>query len=336
MKLVILIGVAAACLAAAAVNAVPTEWTVRVGPRAATYQAERYHGDSLALRATMTYNGLPLPYQGEARLYAQTNGMGSVWWDLAPAEVSSNVLSAVWSPLFDTGADVVDIFLGAPSNYQAHARIRFLPSPGPVPNELPLPVPVIDFSAIEVVNAPWLGADAATNAANHAVSSFAATNNVLNGGPYVKKTSPTPAGQTLYGGFNVRGWIESTGTVSVVSGGPSLLEIRPPYASMDVGAFRLGGPDGGWTFDEAGFHRQFGGNILEDVPDGPAISFPEDAWETGGTLALRSDINAAFTNALSGRIYDFSTNVGLYTGVRDLILALGGSVTNFPAINGGN
>ena len=42
------------------------------------------------------------------------------------------------------------------------------------------------------------------------------------------------------------------------------------------------------------------------------------------------------TNALESHTYDFSTNVGLYTGVRDLILALGGSVTNFPAINGGN
>ena len=34
--------------------------------------------------------------------------------------------------------------------------------------------------------------------------------------------------------------------------------------------------------------------------------------------------------------YDFASNVGLYTAVRDIILALGGGVTNFPSINGGN
>jgi len=320
-KLVILIGAAAACLAAAAVNAVPTEWTVRVGPRAATYQAERYHGDALALRATITYNGLPLPYQGEARLYAQTNGMGSVWWDLAAAEVSSNVLSAVWSPLFDTGADVVDIFLGAPSNYQAHARIRFLPSPGPVPNELPLPVPVIDFAAIEVVNAPWLGADAATNAANHAVSSFAATNTILNGGPYLSVT----------GGTIVATWQDDEGLEVVRPGIPTLF-IPPVYTIVRAGKIRIS------SANDLVLEIKSNSFILrQDGADNPERSFdlPLDVGQ-GGTLALRSDITAAFTNALSGRIYDFSTNVGLYTGVRDLILAFGGSVTNFPAINGGN
>ncbi|MBO7688821.1 MAG: hypothetical protein J6V72_20745 [Kiritimatiellae bacterium] len=40
----------------------------------------------------------------------------------------------------------------------------------------------------------------------------------------------------------------------------------------------------------------------------------------------------AAVSALSAITYDFATNVGLYTAVRDLIQALGGSVTNFPAI----
>ena len=40
---------------------------------------------------------------------------------------------------------------------------------------------------------------------------------------------------------------------------------------------------------------------------------------------------------ISTNKYDFSTNVGLYTGVRDIIVAFGGTVTNFPAIpSGGN
>ena len=134
---------------------VPTEWTVRIGPRSAAYQAERRHGDALDLRATLTYNGQPLAYTGPARLYAQTNGMGSAWWDLAPCTVVSNTLQATWLPSFDTGADVVDIFLGGPSNYQAAARIRFLPSPGSVPNSLPLPAPTLDFATVQILNPPY-------------------------------------------------------------------------------------------------------------------------------------------------------------------------------------
>lgn len=134
---------------------VPTEWQVRVGPKATVYQAERYHGDGLALRATLTDGGLPLPYQGTARLYAQTNGMGAAWWNLADATVSSNVLTATWLPEYDTGADVVDVFLGAPGNYQAHARIRFLPSPGATPGILPLPTPVLNFADVQVLNPPY-------------------------------------------------------------------------------------------------------------------------------------------------------------------------------------
>lgn len=143
------------CSANLLAAAVPTEWTVRIGPRSASYQAERRHGDALDLRATLTYNGQPLAYTGPARLYAQTNGMGSAWWDLAPCTVSSNVIQATWLPSFDTGADVVDIFLGGPSNYQAAARIRFLPSPGSVPNSLPLPAPTLDFATVQILNPPY-------------------------------------------------------------------------------------------------------------------------------------------------------------------------------------
>ena len=164
------IAIALAAVLQAAV--VPTEWQVRVGPKATVFQAERYHGDALALRATLTSNGQPLPYQGTASLYAQTNGMGAAWWNLADATVSNNVLSATWLPEYDTGADVVDVFLGAPGSYQAHARIRFLPSPGATPGALPLPVPVLDFATVQVLNAPYLDASDVTNAAEAAVGRF--------------------------------------------------------------------------------------------------------------------------------------------------------------------
>ena len=66
----------------------------------------------------------------------------------------------------------------------------------------------------------------------------------------------------------------------------------------------------------------------------------------GSDVATIADIPASVSNIvtaayindrvnvtpLAGRTYDFATNIGLYTAVRDIIHALGGSVTNFPAI----
>ena len=55
-------------------------------------------------------------------------------------------------------------------------------------------------------------------------------------------------------------------------------------------------------------------------------------------IAFLSDLELCVpTNALAGKTFDFSTNAGLYLAVSNLITALGGSVTNFPAIpQGGN
>ena len=66
----------------------------------------------------------------------------------------------------------------------------------------------------------------------------------------------------------------------------------------------------------------------------------------GSDVATIADIPASVSNIvtatyindrvnvtpLAGRTYNFATNIGLYTAVRDIIQALGGSVTNFPAI----
>lgn len=56
--------------------------------------------------------------------------------------------------------------------------------------------------------------------------------------------------------------------------------------------------------------------------------------------ALTPDANGAVDVAvptIAGQTFDFSTNAGLYLAVSNLITALGGSVTNFPAIpQGGN
>ena len=94
----------------------------------------------------------------EAAFLWQTNGMGGLWWS-APAEVSTGAVSVVWTPAMDAGADDVRAFFrisqGDGPDYSAFANLRLLPSPGAVPNALPLPVRTIDFAEVAVTNAPW-------------------------------------------------------------------------------------------------------------------------------------------------------------------------------------
>ena len=279
----------AVALQLAAIAAVPTEWQVRVGPKATVYQAERYHGDALALRATLTSGGLPLDYQGAARLYAQTNGMGAVWWNLADVTVSGNVLSATWLPEFDTGADVVDVFLGAPSNYQAHARIRFLPSPGPVPNALPLPIPVLDFAAVEIQNLAAL------------------TNGWSFGGDYdTLSNRPQINGVTLGGTNNTAIGLGLLGTNGGTITGP--LQIGKSDEFPITFDFDAGGVPSMTIRDSSGSFLVLAGNKLYyqqyDVEYGAELFFPTNS----GTLALISDIPApsvpsapAMTTALRWR-----------------------------------
>ena len=56
----------------------------------------------------------------------------------------------------DVGAKVYNCFIGSPSNiYHAAFQLRLRPSPGALPNALPLPTPVIDFARVLVLNPPW-------------------------------------------------------------------------------------------------------------------------------------------------------------------------------------
>lgn len=134
--------------------AVPLRWTVETS-RATPAQFEAYHGETLTLEADLQSDGKPLALSGIARLFWQTNGMGSAYWE-ATAAVNSNRLSAVWTPEMDVGARVYNCFLGQPGTiYHAAFQLRLRPSPGALPNVLPLPVPVIDFSKVLVLNPPW-------------------------------------------------------------------------------------------------------------------------------------------------------------------------------------
>ncbi|MBR1837098.1 MAG: hypothetical protein IJ783_07395, partial [Kiritimatiellae bacterium] len=89
-----------------------------------------------------------------------TNGMGEAWWN-APATVTSNVVSALFTPEMDPGAPVAAAYFGIRSGggrgtvYRAFATLRFAGSPGAVPNALPAPQRVLDLAGVAVTNTPF-------------------------------------------------------------------------------------------------------------------------------------------------------------------------------------
>ena len=134
--------------------AVPLSWTVET-TRAQPATFEAYQGETLAFEAALQSAGKPLELSGISALYWQTNGMGSAYWETTAA-VNSNRLSAVWTPEMDVGAKVYNCFIGIPGTiYHAAFQLRLRPSPGALPNALPIPTPVIDFARVRVLNPPW-------------------------------------------------------------------------------------------------------------------------------------------------------------------------------------
>lgn len=134
--------------------AVPLRWTVETS-RAQPATFDEFAGATYDLEATLLSYGKPLAVVGVPRLYWQTNGMGSAYWS-APASVSGNDLRATWTPACDVGARAYNCFIGITGTvYNAAFQLRLRPSPGAVPNELPLPLKVIDFSRVTVLNPPW-------------------------------------------------------------------------------------------------------------------------------------------------------------------------------------
>lgn len=176
--------------------AVPLSWTVETS-RVQPAVFEAYQGETLTFEAALQSHGKPLAAPVNYSFFWQTNGMGSTYWevkvrgegeqrnnstvhlDLSPSP--TNVLFATWSPEMDVGAKVYNCFIGSPSNnYRAAFQLRLRPSPGALPNALPLPTPVIDFDRVRVLNPPWGsgggGGGCDTNAVDILANSAVVTN----------------------------------------------------------------------------------------------------------------------------------------------------------------
>lgn len=141
----------AAALQLAAIAAVQVAWTN--SPSMPPYPLKPVpHGVPVDFRVTLRGYTSPLIAPGaDLRLWFQTNGMGRAWWS-APATLDGDTVTASFGPAQDCGADRVSLFFGAPSNVFASAVLRLTHAPGFAPASLPLPVPVLDFSAVELRN----------------------------------------------------------------------------------------------------------------------------------------------------------------------------------------
>jgi len=173
----------AATLQLAALAAVPLAWDVRPGqPAPVTF--DRYHGETIDFSATFRgFGELPFDQDADIRLWYQTNCMGSAWWSV-PATISSNVLSATWSPALDPGSDRVSLFFGAPSNAYAAAVLRLRHSPGFAPGAMP---DTIHFEEQDPRFTAWLETFSlmpATNYTDRAFAAFAETGSVSRASAY--------------------------------------------------------------------------------------------------------------------------------------------------------
>ena len=149
------------CASVFNLSALPLRWTVETS-HATPAQFEAYQGETLELEARLQTYGKPLEAPSSYALYWQTNGMGSTYWSTNVSNVSnlsnpSNLLRATWRPEYDVGARAYTCFIGKPGTiYHAAFQLRLRPSPGAVPNELPLPQKIIDFATVTVLNPPWV------------------------------------------------------------------------------------------------------------------------------------------------------------------------------------
>ncbi len=289
--------------------AVPLAWDVRPGqPAPVTF--DRYHGETLSFSATFrSFGELPFAPGADIRLWFQTNGMGSAWWSV-PATVQSNVLSAVWSPERDPGAERVSLFFGAPSNAYAAAVLRLRHSPGFTPNTLPPPA-VDEFEEADPVFSAWLAGYTppdtslapATNYTDQAIASHSHSNisdadgNRIAADRRVTVVVPAVRGGWVSPGNVVIPWVDAATGWKVNDGVDSYLQIK--YA------------DGTWTLymwensaDTYEASDQKYSDSVSAPADATSLLFPTDgltytrqpdtpASTTTDTLSLSSDVTAA-------------------------------------------
>ena len=157
--------------------AMPLKWTCNF-PDTKAEVFSVYQGETVTFEPTFRVNGKTVDLDIEG-VYIQTNGMVKSWWRLP---------NNTFAPTNDVGAASYRFFIQAAGeggkNYRANGTLRMLNSPGFEPNTLALPIHTLDFSQVEVKNAPWplqSEVDDAVENSREAISTAAALSSIVLG-----------------------------------------------------------------------------------------------------------------------------------------------------------
>lgn len=281
----------------------------RPAPRA----LQIYRGETARLECLLTLQGDPatIPSGATATLAWQSRDMGASWYTAeASVDVSRGAVLADFTPAMDSGAEEFRAFLrvdggeGSGICYRAAALLQMLDSPGATINEIPIPPRVLDFSTIEVLNAPY----------------------------YTKEESDARFASVADATLNGRGFSEWTVTPATYSGYPIILVLYDgewvPMIHSDLGDSPIGIGKGGEsntdiTWSDAQSETTVEGGItatrtalpgyvlgpdtaanpnhdkpLPKLSDVPAVVAPSTAAEAAGKAADAK----AVADALAGKV----------------------------------
>ena len=125
---------------------------------------EVFRGETVMLAPRMLHLGQPVNFPPDlvATLWWRHKAPAG-WWQEPALATGRGVLVAPFRPDMDNGDNTYEFFIQAKNgegiNYRAFGTLVMLGSPGPNPNQLPLPTKTIDFDGLQVLNpgmAPWL------------------------------------------------------------------------------------------------------------------------------------------------------------------------------------
>jgi hypothetical protein len=145
-------------------DALTDSWSVDVQQHASVQRTYK-RGEPIDMRITLRDGLKPLDLSGaSARWYWYTNAVDNLWWtnSVTISAPEAGLVQATWTPAMDTGAAMYYYWIGvwqagsASPLWRVTGNIRMLPSPGVMPNALPMPIRTLDFAAIAATNAPWV------------------------------------------------------------------------------------------------------------------------------------------------------------------------------------
>lgn len=146
-------------LAATAYGWLDDKWNCDVGAFL-SHTTTMYHGETVTLKPTVVQSGRLVTFcpRTTASFMWQTNGMDSAWWT-ATAKLEGSTACIDFTPAMDPGADSVQFFFYIESpkagNFRVNGTINFRKSPFGDGTTVPWPTKQLDFSTIEVLNAPY-------------------------------------------------------------------------------------------------------------------------------------------------------------------------------------